>query len=158
MCDKEEHHGIKRSASNWFDNYYYPYVIYNWALTLTIVTSTLLYYFPYKLKTYFAVTSETKYTGATFITGFHKSIGQRHDDVIKWKLFSRNWPFVQGIPRSPGKSPHKGQWRGALMFSLICAQINGSVNNCETGDLRRHCAHFDVTVMIHRCDIYYRFS
>ena len=43
-----------------------------------------------------------------------------HDDVIKWKHFPRNWPFV----RSPVNSPHKGQWRGALMFSLICAWIN----------------------------------
>ena len=34
--------------------------------------------------------------------------------------------------------PHKGQWRGALMFSLICARINGWVNNREAGDLRRH--------------------
>ena len=37
---------------------------------------------------------------------------------------------------------HKGQWRGALMFSLICAWINGWVNNCEAGDLRRHRAHY----------------
>ena len=44
-----------------------------------------------------------------------------HDDVIKWKHFPRNWPFVRGIHRSPVNSPHKGQWRRALMFSLICA-------------------------------------
>ena len=44
-----------------------------------------------------------------------------HDDVIKWKHFPRCWPFVGGIHRSPVNSPHKGQWRGALMFSLICA-------------------------------------
>ena len=37
-------------------------------------------------------------------------------------------------------SPHKGQWRGAL--------INGWVNNPEAGDLRHHCAHHNVTVMI----------
>ena len=43
-----------------------------------------------------------------------------HDDVIKWKHFPRYWPFVRGIHRSPVNSPHKGQWRGALMFSLIC--------------------------------------
>ena len=40
-----------------------------------------------------------------------------HDDVIKWKHFPRYWPFVRGIHRSPVNSPHKGQWRGALMFS-----------------------------------------
>ena len=32
-----------------------------------------------------------------------------HDDVIKWKHFPRNWPFVRGIDRSPVNSPHKGQ-------------------------------------------------
>ena len=42
-----------------------------------------------------------------------------HDDVIKWKHFPRYWPFVRGIHRPPVNSPHKGQWRGALMFSLI---------------------------------------
>ena len=45
-------------------------------------------------------------------------------------------------------SPHKGQWRGALIISLICAWINASVNNRKAGDLRRHRAHYDVIVMI----------
>ena len=44
-------------------------------------------------------------------------------------------------------SPHKGQWRGALMFSLICAWINDWVNNREAGDLRHHRGHYDVNVM-----------
>ena len=70
-----------------------------------------------------------------------------HDDVIKWKSSPRYWPFVRGIHRSPVNSPHKGQWRGALMFSLFHASINGGVNNREAGDLRRHRAHYDVTVM-----------
>ena len=70
-----------------------------------------------------------------------------HDDVIKWKHFPRYWPFVRGIHRSPVNSPRKGQWRRALMFSLICTRINGWVNNGEAGDLRRYCAHCDVTVM-----------
>ena len=70
-----------------------------------------------------------------------------HDDVIKWKHFPRYWPFVRGIHRSTVNSPHKGQWRGALMFSLIWVWINGWVNNRETGDLRRNRAHYDVIVM-----------
>ena len=69
------------------------------------------------------------------------------DDVIKWKHFPRCWPFVRGIHRSPLNSLHKGQWRGALTFSLICVWINGWVNNREAGDLRCHRAHYDVTVM-----------
>ena len=44
-----------------------------------------------------------------------------HYDVIKWTHFPRYWPFVRGIHLSPMNSPHKGQWRGALMFCLICA-------------------------------------
>ena len=62
----------------------------------------------------------------------------KHDDVIKWKHFPRYWPFVREIHRSPVNSPHKGQWRGALMFSLIYAWINDWVNNREAGDLRRY--------------------
>ena len=70
-----------------------------------------------------------------------------HDDVIKWKHFPRYWPFVRGIHRSTVNSPHKGQWRGALIFSLICARINGWVNNRDASNLRRHRAHYDVIVM-----------
>ena len=76
---------------------------------------------------------------------FHGS--KYHDDVIKWKHFPRYWSFVRGIHLSPVNSPHKGQWRGALMFSLVCARINGWLNNHEAGDLRRHRAHYDVIVM-----------
>ena len=43
-----------------------------------------------------------------------------HDDVIKWKQFPRYWPFVRGIHRS-GR---------------------------DADDLRRHRAHYDVTVMM----------
>ena len=69
-----------------------------------------------------------------------------HDDVTIWKQFPRYWSFVRGIHRLPVKSPHKGQWRGALMFSLICVWIKSWVNNREAGDLRRSCAHYDVSV------------
>ena len=64
------------------------------------------------------------------------------DDVIMCNQFPRYWPFVW-----PVNSPHKGLWRGALMFSLICARINGWANNGDAGDLRRHIAHYDVIVM-----------
>ena len=74
-------------------------------------------------------------------------VAQTHDDVIKWKHFPRYWPFVRGIHRSPVNSPHNAQWRGALMFSLISARVNGWVSNREAGDLRRHRTHYDVIVM-----------
>ena len=70
-----------------------------------------------------------------------------HDDVIKWKHLPRYWPFVQGIHRSPVNSPHKGQWRGALIFSFICDWIHDWVNNREAGYLIRHRANYDVIVI-----------
>ena len=73
-----------------------------------------------------------------------------HDDVIKWKHFPRYWPFVRGIHRSPVNSLHKGRWRGALVFSLICVWTNNWVNNGDSGDVRRNGAHYDVIVMSSR--------
>ena len=74
------------------------------------------------------------------------------DEINPWWRYQMEknphyWPFVRGIHRWPVNSPHKGQWRGALMFSLICAWINAWVNKRDAGDLRRHCAHYDVIVM-----------
>ena len=77
----------------------------------------------------------------------HMMLLSCHDDVIKWKHFPRYWPFVRGIHLSPVNSPHKGKWRGAVMFTLICPRINGWVSNCEAGDLSRNRSHYDVIVM-----------
>ena len=74
-------------------------------------------------------------------------VASLHDDVIKLKHFPRYGPFVRGIHRSTVNSPHKGHWRGALMFSLMCARINSWVNNREAGDFRRYRRHYDVIVM-----------
>ena len=87
-----------------------------------------------------------------WVSWFHHSIGMAfHDELIKWKHFPRYWPFVRGIHRSPVNSPNKGQWSGALMFSLICIWINGWVNNREAGYLRRYRVHYDITVMKYQC-------
>ena len=85
-----------------------------------------------------------------------KIVCQIHDDVIKWKHFPRYWPFVWGIHRGPVNSPHKGEWRGALMFSLICVWMNGWVNSRQAGDLGRYRAHYDVTVMAVKYDWWHR--
>ena len=50
-----------------------------------------------------------------------------------------------GETTSHRDTPHKGQWRGALMFSLIYAWTNGWANNRYAGDLRGHHVHYDVT-------------
>ena len=47
-----------------------------------------------------------------------------------------NHAQTQNLDSTP--NTHKGRWRGALMFSLICVWINGWVNNGEAGDLRRN--------------------
>ena len=78
----------------------------------------------------------------------HRPSKAQYNDVIKWKHFPRYWLFVRGIPRWPVNYPHKGQWRGALMFSLNCAWINGWVNNREAVNLRRRRAHYDITVIV----------
>ena len=84
------------------------------------------------------------WSGSDFIMQLQKN---SHYELMKWKHFPRYWPFVRGIHRWPVNSPHKCQWRRALMFSLIYAWINGWVNNREAGDLRRNRAHYDVVVM-----------
>ena len=73
-----------------------------------------------------------------------------YDNVIKWKHFPRHCLFLRGIHRSPVDSPHKGQWRGVLMFSLIGTWTNSWANNRDAGDLRRHRAHYDLILMSHR--------
>ena len=71
----------------------------------------------------------------------------KYDDIIKWKHFPRYSPFVRGIHRSPVNSTHKDQWRGDLMFSLICTWTHGHANNRDAGDLRHHRTHTGVTVV-----------
>ena len=88
-----------------------------------------------------------------FILNFllHALAGPRqtgHDDVSNWKHSPRYWPFVRGIHRSPVNSPHKGQWLGPLVFPLICAWINGWLNNRDPDDLKCYRAYYEVTAMI----------
>ena len=52
-----------------------------------------------------------------------------------------------------GEFPHKGQWRRVLMFSLTWAWTNDWANNRDAGDLRRHRAHYDATVMLNITEI-----
>ena len=77
----------------------------------------------------------------------HISEIMSHDDVIKCKHFPRYWPFLRGNDRSPVKAHQNGQWRGALVLSLICAWTNVWVNNRDAGDLRGHGTNYDVIVM-----------
>ena len=82
-----------------------------------------------------------------------------HDDVIKWKHFPRDWPFLRGIRRSPVNSTYKGQWRGHLMFSLVCNWIKvlwdvielimTSLWCFKRWHIRRHNGHVESTSRCH---------
>ena len=63
------------------------------------------------------------------------------------ETFSALLAYCAVIHRSLVNSPHKGQWRGALMFSMICAWTNGWANSGDDGELRHYRAHYDVIVM-----------
>ena len=69
-----------------------------------------------------------------------------------------HWPFVRGIHQWSLDSPHKGKWRRALMFSLMCTWTNGEANNGIAGDLRRHNVHVtlltETVMIIMGCTIY----
>ena len=71
-----------------------------------------------------------------------------HDDVIKWKHFPRNWPFVWGIHRSRWIPHTKASDAELRCFSSIYVWINGWANNREAGDLRPHRGHYDVSAMM----------
>ena len=71
--------------------------------------------------------------------------------VIKMEPFSASLALCEGNP----PALHKDQWRGALMFSLMCTWTNGWANNRDAGDLRRHRLHNDVTLMVCRVSIYH---
>ena len=81
-----------------------------------------------------------------------KTIDTPHDDVIKWKHFPRNWPFVRGIHRSPVNSLHTKASDAELWCFLwsVPEQTVEKNNNRDPGDLRRHRAQYDVTVIMWR--------
>ena len=81
-----------------------------------------------------------------------KNLNQHLAAYISWwrhqrEAFSALLALCAGNSPVPVNSRHKVQWRGALMFSLICVWINGWVNNREAADLRRPLSYYDVRVM-----------
>ena len=70
-----------------------------------------------------------------------------HDDVMKWKHFPRYWPLC-GEFTCHRLIPLTKASDAKLWYSLICAWTNGWVNNRYADYLRRHRAHYDVTIMV----------
>ena len=109
--------------------------LWNWSIDYK---TTLNRFFQFKLLIYFNVQlatngSELLSVPSMLLMFKTKNTSVNHDDVIKWTIFPRYWPFVRGIHRSPVNSPHKGQWHGATMF-------------CLNKRLRRHRAYYDASV------------
>ena len=121
------------------------------------INNTWYYYFKYKISTTLqcaAILWALDYKNSRF----HK---YEYSSWFQWPACSNYQPMMTssngnifrvtgpcvGNSTVPVISPHKGQWRRALMFSLICVWINGWVNNREAGDLRRHRGHDDVSVL-----------
>ena len=61
-------------------------------------------------------------------------------------IFRVTGPLWGEFTQSSVNSPHKGQWRGALMISLIRTWRDGWVNNRDAGGLWRNGAHYGVIV------------
>ena len=83
----------------------------------------------------------------TKFLGCHYTYEQSDYNVVPWwrpqmETFAALLALCAGNSLVTGEFPQKGQWRGAMVSSLICTWINGWVNNR---------AHYDVTVM--RIDI-----
>ena len=68
----------------------------------------------------------------------------RHRQMAKFP-FPCHWPFVWGNHRRIPLT--KASNADLCCFSLICAWTNGWASNGDTGDLRRHRAHYDSIVM-----------
>ena len=87
----------------------------------------------------------------TFLTDFMFMMTSSNGNIFRvtGHLF-REFTGDRWIPCTNGQ--YKGQWCGALMFSLIYAWMNVWVNKREAGDLRRHRACYDFTVMLTNLD------
>ena len=81
----------------------------------------------------------------------HASNGFENKVITWWRhqmeTISALLALCEGNSPATGEFPSQSQRRGALMFFFICAWTNGWVNNRDAGDLRRHRAHYDITVM-----------
>ena len=62
------------------------------------------------------------------------------------ETFSALLALCEGNPPVTVVSPHKSQWRGALMFSLIWTNV--WANNPDAGDLRGRRSYYDATCMV----------
>ena len=129
-------------------------------LNIFIFSSTLVLTFSYRRNLYTFYWINIPFVGAStaalcsrFVFPLWFVVSYSSFDLISswWRyqmeLFSALLALCAGNSPAMVNSPHKGQWRGALRFSLLCAWPSGWVNNRDGGDLRRHRTHYGVTAM-----------
>ena len=137
---------IKQSSYRWFEM---PWCSYD--VTIMVLQACCLHIPVYIARVIKANTSggiTVTWQGHPGVSNHTQQIFLWHDDVIKWKHFPRCWPFVRGIHRSQVNSPHKGQWRGALMFSLIWAWIKGFLTMTMTMTMKYSLLPSDIQFII----------
>ena len=130
---------------------------FHWSLFLGIRLTTFQHWFRWWLGTDKATSHYLNrwwldYRRKYAPLGLTELNGELWNSVYPWwrhqmEIFSALLCLCEGIHWSPVDFPHKGQWYGALMFSLICAWTNNWANNRDAGDFRRHRAHYDIIVM-----------
>ena len=64
------------------------------------------------------------------------------------ETFSALLALCAGKSPVTGEFPAQGPVKRDFDVSLICAWINGLVNNRDAGDLRRYRAHYDIDVIV----------
>ena len=132
--------GIQQSCTNSLDLFF---------LRMTIFSNDSLSYLPTSHQPAYKIL-------ALYNIKRRKQTGQDTVGGVVWHMQNHKYyqfimlSFAAGIHRSPVNSPHKCQWRGALMLALICTRTSDWVNNRSAGDLRCRHAHYDVIVMWHR--------
>ena len=77
-------------------------------------------------------------------------------DALFFMMTSSNGNISALLSLCAGNSPVTGEFASQRPVTRSCdaffdlrLNINGWVNNREAGDLRRHCAHYEVTVIFH---------
>ena len=89
------------------------------------------------------LTQKRKSANKIFFTSFHTMTSSKGNI---FRVTGPLWGEFTGhrwIPLTKAS-----QWRTALMGFFTCVWTKGCANNRDAGDLRRHRAHYDVTLMI----------
>ena len=102
--------------------------------------------------------------------GVWRTVPRNHAGLLSYAYICISWwrhqmeTFSALLVICSGTSPVTGEFPTQrsvplnLLFSLICACINGWENNRKAGDLRRHRTHLDVIVMFYLILVVYSVS